>query len=77
MASLLSILSSLLVGIVLVFVPWTPLWDGNWLLQVWPGLRGPLLNAFARGAVTGLGLVNVLLALSDLRSRLGAFGYHG
>ncbi len=74
MAALLSILSSLLVGIVLAFAPWTSLWDSNWLLQVWPGLRGPLQNAFARGAVTGLGLVNVLLALTDAYARLVAPG---
>ena len=57
-------------GSVLVFAPWTPLWDSNWLLQLWPGLRGLLLNAFTRGAVTGLGLVNVLVALGDLHARL-------
>jgi hypothetical protein len=69
-AAFLSILSSLLVGSVLVFAPWTALWDSNWLLQLWPGLRGLLLNAFTRGAVTGLGLVNVLVALGDLHARL-------
>jgi hypothetical protein len=72
LASLLPILSSLLVGTVLAFAPWTPLWDSNWLLQLWPGLRGPLLSPWARGAVTGLGLVNVLLALGDVRARLAA-----
>jgi hypothetical protein len=77
LAALLSILSSLLVGVVLVFAPWTSLWDSNWVLQLWPGLRGPLLNAFTRGAVTGLGLVNVLLALADAhRSLLGPGGRH-
>ena len=49
-----------------------PVWDSNWLLQVWPGLRGPLLSAFTRGAVTGLGLVNVLLALADAHRYLVA-----
>jgi hypothetical protein len=73
-AALLSILSSLLVGSVLVFAPWTSLWDSNWLLQVWPGFRGLLLNAFTRGAVTGLGLVNVLVALGDLHARILAPG---
>jgi hypothetical protein len=69
------ILSSLAVGIVLVFAPWWPtLWDSNWLLQLWPGLRGPLLSAFTRGAVTGLGLVNVLLALDDVHRHLVAPG---
>lgn len=72
MAALLSILSSLLVGVVLVFAPWTPLWDSNWLLQHWPALRGFLLSSFTRGAVTGLGLVNVLLALHDVFARLAA-----
>jgi hypothetical protein len=70
LSALLPILSSLLVGIVLVFAPWTPLWDSNWLLQLWPGLRGLCLSPFTRGAVTGLGLVNVLLALGDAYARL-------
>ena len=70
MTALLSILSSLLVGIVLVFAPWTPLWDSNWLLPLLPGLRGLLTSGFTRGAVTGLGLVNILLALSDAHGRL-------
>ena len=76
MAALLSILSSLLVGIVLVFAPWTSLWDSNWLLPLWPGLRGFLTSAFTRGAVTGIGLVNVLLALSDVHRRVLSHGPH-
>ena len=34
------------------------------------GARGVLLNAFTRGAVTGLGLVNLVLAIRDLHARL-------
>ncbi len=65
------ILTSLLVGVLLVFAPWSPwLWESNWLLQFWPGLRTPLLSPFVRGAVTGLGLVNVLVALHDAYARL-------
>ena len=70
MAALLSILSSLLVGLVLLIAPWTSVWESNWLLQPYPALRLALLNAFARGAVSGLGLVNVLLALHDIHARL-------
>ena len=70
MAQLLSILSSFLVGLVLVVAPWTSLWDSNWLLQPHPTLRDIFLNAFTRGAVSGLGLVNVLLAIHDARSQL-------
>ncbi len=65
------ILTSLLVGVLLVFAPWSSwLWESNWLLQLWPGLRAPLLSPFVRGAVTGLGLVNVLLALHDVYTRV-------
>ena len=64
-------------GVVLVVAPWwTSLWDANWLLQLPPGLRGLLLSAFTRGAVTGLGLVNVLLALVDVSRYLAASGRH-
>jgi hypothetical protein len=70
LSALLSIVSSLLVGLVLVVAPWTSIWDSNWLLQPWPVLRGALLSGFARGAVTGLGLVNVVMALSDAYLRL-------
>jgi hypothetical protein len=74
LAALLSILSSLVVGVVLVLAPWMSLfgielWEANWLLQLWPGARGVLLNAFTRGAVTGIGLVNLTLALRDLHAR--------
>jgi hypothetical protein len=70
LAHLLSILSSLLVGLVLLVAPWTSLWDSNWLLQSHPALRDLLLNAFTRGAVSGLGVVNILIALHDVRSHL-------
>jgi hypothetical protein len=75
-AALLSILSSLLVGAVLVFAPWTPLWDSNWLLTMWPAGRGFVLSAFTRGAVTGLGLVNLVIALRDLVLRLRGAAIH-
>jgi hypothetical protein len=70
LAHLLSILSSLLVGLVLLAAPWTTLWDSNWLLQPQPALRDLLLSPFTRGAVSGLGLINILIALHDLRARL-------
>jgi hypothetical protein len=70
------ILISLVVGIFLAFAPWWPwVWESNWFLQqLRPGLREFLLSAFTRGAVTGLGLVNVLLALADVGRYLVAPG---
>lgn len=84
MAAFLSVLSSLLVGVLLTFIPWVNvggvnLWENNYLLQAHPALRALLLNAFVRGAVTGLGLVNLLLALLEARDHVREFreGDHG
>jgi hypothetical protein len=68
--TLLSVLSSLLVGLILSVVPWTTLWDANYLLQPHPVLRALALSTFARGAVTGLGLVNIFLALHEAHEHL-------
>ncbi len=73
-----SILSSLLVGLTLTWLPWWPsVWDTNYLLQPHPAVRAVLLNGFTRGAVTGLGLVNILLALHDAREYFGSLGNRG
>jgi hypothetical protein len=65
---LLSALSSLLIGVILVIAPWWPdVWDANVLVEAWPLLRRVVLSPFVRGAVTGLGLVNVLLAFQEVR----------
>jgi hypothetical protein len=70
LAVLLSAFSSLIVGAFLVVTPWTRWWDANYLLQPSPWLRDLVLNAYTRGTVSGLGLLNILLALSDLRDSL-------
>jgi hypothetical protein len=77
LASFLSIVSSLVVGAGLVVVPWTALWDANYLLQPHPAVRNLLLSAFSRGAVSGLGLVNILLALHDAHQHLTGAGERG
>jgi hypothetical protein len=65
-----SILISFLVGLVLVFAPWTQLWESNYLLQPHSALRSLLLNTFIRGGVSGVGLINILLALHQARQYL-------
>lgn len=74
MAAILSVLSSLLVGIILVVVPWTALWDANYLLQPYPQVRALLLSGYMRGTVSGLGLVNIVLALDEAQQHLRARG---
>jgi hypothetical protein len=73
-ASLLSVSSSLLVGLILVAAPWTAVWESNYLLTTWPSLRGFVLSAFTRGSVTGLGLVNLAIAFWEAREHLGRSG---
>jgi len=67
----LSVFSSVLVGLILVIVPWTSLWELNYLLGADPLLRRFLLSPFLRGAVSGLGLVNVALAAYEVWLHLG------
>ena len=71
-AVFLSVLSSLLVGVVLSVAPWTPLWEANYLLQPYPALKAWVLSPYVRGAVSGLGLVNIVLAFYEVHEALGA-----
>ncbi len=54
------------IGLFLVFVPWSRLWEHNVLLGYSFTLHRFLLNNFVRGAVSGLGVVDVFLGLSEL-----------
>jgi hypothetical protein len=75
-ASVPSVSSSLLVGIILVVAPWTTLWDSNYLLNAHPAVRTFVLSAFTRGGVTGLGLVNIAIAIWEARQHLARGGGH-
>lgn len=54
------------VGLLLVVVPWSGLWDRNYFALTWPALRPFLSNHFVRGAITGLGVVNLVAGCADL-----------
>jgi hypothetical protein len=60
------------IGFLLVVIPWFPFWDDNYFAQVVPALESLITNNFVRGAVSGLGLVNVYFGLSELISILSA-----
>ena len=53
------------VGLLLIVLPWSGFWDRNYF-ATWPALRPFLTNNFVRGAVTGLGLVNLFAGFADL-----------
>jgi hypothetical protein len=47
-------------------IPWSTFWDRNYFSEAIPVMREVLTNNFVRGAISGLGLVNVLAALGEL-----------
>ena len=49
-----------------MLIPWSTFWDRNYFGEAIPAMRQVLTNNFVRGAVSGLGLVNVLAALGEL-----------
>jgi len=66
----LAILIVFELGVLLVMVPWQPrFWEYNGLLQRYPDLRPVMLNHFVRGIVSGLGVLDILIAASMVFSR--------
>jgi hypothetical protein len=65
------ILICLEIGLLLVILPWLkyPPWNENYLLLLaaerlqWPWLVSAMSSGYARGAVTGLGLLNIMLGV--------------
>lgn len=55
-------------GLLLIVVPWSTYWERNYFAQVSPLVEDLVRNNYVRGAVTGLGAVNVLAALTELAS---------
>jgi len=57
------------VGIFLILVPWSAIWERNYFLEAYPSLRAILLAPALRGAVAGLGLANIYMGLSEVLNR--------
>ena len=55
----------------LVLIPWSAFWDRNYFVDVAPFLGAVLKSNYTRGAVTGLGLLNVWSALGELADLFG------
>jgi hypothetical protein len=53
-------------GLLLAVVPWSAFWERNAFIEHVPVVREVLLNHFARGAVSGVGLVCLWAALAEL-----------
>ena len=62
----------LVFGLALILVPWSDIWDVNYFLYQYPALGLIVKNPFVRGAISGLGFMNVLLSLEAFRHRTTA-----
>jgi hypothetical protein len=57
---------SIEVGLVLIIIPWSAFWDRNYFATVIPPLLDIITNNFVRGAVSGVGLLNLIAGLMEL-----------
>ena len=55
------------IGCFLIVVPWSMLWESNLLFLYTPGLRPFFLSYIVRVAVSGLGILNFLIGVSEVR----------
>jgi hypothetical protein len=54
------------VGLLLLLLPWSAFWERNYFAETSPTVHAAITNNFVRGAVSGLGVVNVCAGLTEL-----------
>jgi hypothetical protein len=59
------------IGLLLVVLPWTALWDHNYVFESLPALRSLTQSNYTRGAVSGLGILNVGLGIAEVMGFIG------
>ena len=70
MSRLLLVALFLEVGFVLIVVPWSAFWDHNYFAESLPFVDAIISNNYVRGAVSGLGVINIAAGVVDLFSLL-------
>lgn len=56
-------------GVLLFLLPWSAYWDHNYFLSRYPELIRFLLNPYMRGLISGLGVLDLIVAVGLLRVR--------
>jgi len=59
------ILLALYLGVVMVMLPWRDAWMENSLLDGHPLLHAIVVNNFVRGIISGIGVLDIWLAISE------------
>ena len=52
-------------GVALILLPWSSWWDSNNLVAHWPAARQLVRHGFVRGAISGLGFLDLWLGISE------------
>ena len=50
-------------GALLLYLPWSVYWEQNYFLSHYPSLMHIVLHPSFRGAVSGIGVLDILLAI--------------
>lgn len=66
MSAVVFITFCLEIGLFLLIFPWTEYWDANYFSGVFPQLRDYWNNMYVRGAVSGLGVVNLVISFAEI-----------
>ena len=53
-------------------MPWSAFWDRNYFAGAIPVVRDLITNNFVKGAVSGLGMINLFAALAELADLFSA-----
>jgi hypothetical protein len=64
MLSALLVVILCIMGAILFYLPWTSIWEKNYFLSHFPSLMRILLHPAFRGAVSGLGVLDIFLAIN-------------
>jgi hypothetical protein len=54
------------VGVLLTLAPWSAMWDRNYFMQTFPVVAVVAGNGYVRGAVSGIGLVNLAAGFAEI-----------
>ena len=60
------ILFCLEIGLVLLLLPWTHLWDNNYFFSVTIRWSELWFSFYLRGAISGLGILNMWIGLTEI-----------
>ena len=53
-------------GFILVVAPWSGFWENNRFARAQPALESFVKSPYARGAVTGVGVITAMAGLAEL-----------